>query len=97
MIQKGRKGEIDLILTKSISRFGRNTLDMFQSLRSLCGLGIEVYFEQENMWLNEQQIEVLQTAYCALAQAEIENMSQNIKYGIKRGFEHGISGHAEFV
>ncbi len=97
MIWKCRKGEIDLILTKSISRFGRNTLDMLQSLRSLRGLGIEVYFEQENMWLNEQRVEVLLTAYCALAQAESEDMSRNIKWGIKRGFEHGTSGYAEFV
>ncbi len=97
MIRKCRKGEIALILTKSISRFGRNTLDMLQSLRSLRGLGIEVYFEQENMWLNEQRIEVLLTAYCALAQAESEDMSRNIKWGIKRGFEYGTSGYAEFV
>ena len=97
MIRKCRKREIDLILTKSISRFGRNTLDMLQSLRSLRGLGVEVYFEQENMWLNEQRIEVLLTAYCAFAQAESEDMSRNIKWGIKRGFEHGTSGYAEFV
>ncbi len=47
MIRKCRKREIDLILTKSISRFWRNTLDMFQSLCSLRGLGVEVYFEHE--------------------------------------------------
>ncbi len=97
MIRKCRKREIDLTLTKSISRFGRNTLDMLQSLRNLRGLGAEVYFEQENMWLNEQRIEVLLTAYCALAQAESEDMSRNIKWGIKQGFEHGTSGYAEFV
>ena len=97
MIQKCRKKKIDLILIKSISRFGRKTLDMLRSLRDLHGLGIEVYFEQENLWLNEQQIQILLTAYCALAQAENEDMSRNIKWGIKRGFEKGTSGYAEFV
>lgn len=97
MIQKCRKKEIDLILIKSISRFGRNTLDMLRSLRDLHDLGIEVYFEQENLWLDEQQIQILLTAYCALAQAESEDMSRNIKWGIRRGFETGTSGYAEFV
>jgi len=97
MISKCRKKKIDLILTKSISRFGRNTLEMLQSLQDLRGLGVEVYFERENMWLNEQRIQVLLTAYCALAQAESEEMSRSIKWGIKRGFENGTSGYAEFV
>lgn len=62
---------------------------MLRSLRDLHGLGIEVYFEQENLWLNEQQIQILLTAYCALAQAESEDTSRNIKWEIKRGFETG--------
>lgn len=53
MITQCRRKKIDLILEKSISRFGRNTLDVLHSLRELHSLGIEVYFEQENMWLNE--------------------------------------------
>ena len=97
MIAQCRKKRIDLILTKSISRFGRNTLDMLRSLQDLRGLGVEVYFEQEDMWLNEQRIQILLTAYCALAQAESEDMSRTIKWGIKRGFEKGTSGYAEFV
>lgn len=97
MIIKCRRKKIDLILTKSISHFGRNTLDMLRSLQDLHDLGVEVYFEQENMWLSEQQIQILLTAYCALAQAESEDMSRNIKWGIKRGFEKGTSGYAEFT
>ena len=97
MLIQCRKKRIDLILTKSISRFGRNTLDMLRSLRDLHGLGVEVYFEQEDMWFNEQRIQILLTAYCALAQAESEDMSRNIKWGIKRGFEKGTSGYAEFA
>ncbi len=79
MMSQCHKKKIDLILTKSISRFGRNTVDMLHSLRDLHGLGVEVYFEQEDMWLNEQRIQILLTAYCALAQAESEDMSRNIK------------------
>ena len=54
MIELCRKNEIDLILTKSVSRFGRNTLDMLQTLRALDRCGTEVYFEQENIWLSRQ-------------------------------------------
>lgn len=97
MITQCRRKKIDLILAKSISRFGRNTLDVLRSLWELHSLGIEVYFEQENMWLNEQRMQVLLTACCAVAQAESEDMSRNIKWGIKRGFEKGTSGYAEFV
>jgi len=97
MISECQKRKIDLILTKSINRFGRNTLEVLQILQSLRSLGVEVYFEREDMRLNEQQIQVLLTAYCAFAQAESEDMSQDIKWGIKRGFQSGTSGYAEFV
>ena len=97
MITQCRRKKIDLIFTKSISRFGRNTLDMLRSLQDLRGLGVEVYFERENMWLNEQRIQTLLTAYCAFAQAESEDMSRDIKWGVKRGFQTGTSGYAEFV
>ncbi len=75
MITRRHKKKIDLSLTKSISRFGRNTLDMLNSPRNLRSLGVEVYFEQEDMQLNEQRIQILLTAYCTLAQAESEDMS----------------------
>lgn len=97
MITQCRRKKFDLILTKSINRFGRNTLDVLRSLQDLRSLGIEAYFEQENMWLNEQRMQVLLTACCAFSQAESEDMSRNIKWGIKRGFEKGTSGYAEFV
>ena len=54
MIRKCRKKKINLILTKSISRFGRNTLDMLRSLRDLHSLGIEVYFEQSSLKRSSQ-------------------------------------------
>jgi len=86
-----QKEKIDLILTKSINRFGRNTLEALRTLQSLCSIGVEVYFEREDMRLNEQQIQVLLTAYCAFALAESADMSRDIKWRIKRGFQSGTS------
>lgn len=97
MIKLCQKKKIDLILTKSISRFGRNTLDMLRTLQTLNSCGTEVYFEQENIWLSRQQVQILLTTFCALAQAQSENMSRDIKWGIKCGFQNGTSGYAEFV
>ena len=97
MIRLCQKKKIDLILTKSISRFGRNTLDMLRTLQALNNYGTEVYFEEENIWLSKQHMQILLTAYCALAQAESEDISRDIKWGIKRGFQNGTSGYAEFV
>ena len=92
-----RKGKIDLILTKSVSRFGRNTLDSLRALQELQILGVDVYFEAEKLWLHDRQMQVLMTAYVAFAQAESEGTSQSIRWGIKEGFRSGRSGYAEFV
>lgn len=62
MIELCRKNEIDLILIKSVSRFRRNTSDMLQTLRTLDQCDTEVYFEQENIWLSRQHIQVLLAA-----------------------------------
>lgn len=97
MMRRCRKGKIDLILTKSTSRFGRNTLDMLRALQELQGLGVDVYFEKENLWLHDQQMQVILTMFCAFAQAEGEDMSRDIKWGIRQGFRNGTSGYAEFV
>lgn len=97
MICKCQNGKIDLILTKSISRFGRNALDELKILQDLRGLGVDVYFEQENLWLQEQQTQMLITLYCALAQNESENMSRNIRWGIRLGFKNGTSRFANYT
>jgi DNA invertase Pin-like site-specific DNA recombinase len=97
MIRKCKSGKIDLILTKSISRFGRNTLDELKALQDLRILGVDVYFEQENLWLHDQQVQMLITLHCALAQNESENMSRNIRWGIRQGFKSGTSGFADFA
>lgn len=97
MMRRCRKGKIDLILTKSTSRFGRNTLDMLRVLRELRDLGVDVYFERENLWLHDRQIQVILTMYCAFAQAESEDMNRDIRWGIRQGFRSGTSGYADFV
>ena len=82
MMRKCRRRRIDLILTKSISRFGRNTLDMLKALRELRTLGIEIHFEKEDLWLSGQEMETLLSVYCAFAQSESESMSRDIRWGI---------------
>ena len=97
MIKLCRQGKVDLLLVKSFSRLGRNTLDMLQILRELKDLGVDVYFEEENRWLSDKHVEMLITVFCAFAQSESENMSKNIRWGVKQGFRSGTSGYADFV
>ena len=97
LMAKCRRGKVDLILTKSISRLGRNTLELLQSLQQLREYEVDVWFEEENLWLHDRQMDFLITAYSAFAQAESESMSYNIRWGIKQGFRSGTSGYADFV
>ena len=59
MIRKCKSGKIDLILTKSISRFGRNTFDELKTLQDLGALCVDVYFELEKLWLHDQQVQIV--------------------------------------
>ncbi len=97
LMRKCRKKQVDLILIKSISRLARNTLDFLKTLRELQSLNIDIYFELENLWLHEQTIQLAIIIYGAMAQAESEDMSRSIKWGIKQGFTSGKSGYADFV
>lgn len=96
MVKKCRAGKIDLILTKSISRFGRNTLTFLKALQELDGLGVDVFFENENLWLHEKEMQMMITMCLAIAQSESESVSRNIKWGIRHGFRNGTSGYAGF-
>ena len=97
MMKKCRQGKIDLILTKSISRFGRNTLNTLITARELKALGVDVWFEKEHIHLLSEDSEMMLTAYAMFAQAESESMSRNIRAGIRYGFKSGNSGYAHFV
>ena len=82
-------GKINLILTKSISRFSRNTVDCLQSVRKLKELGIAVYFEKENINTLDGKGEVLITIMASIAQQESASISQNIRMGWHYSFQQG--------
>ena len=89
MIQDCKKKKIDLILTKSISRFARNTLDSIQYVRMLKAIGIAVIFEKENINTSTMNSEMILTVLSAFAQAESESISQNVARGKRMGFRQG--------
>ena len=89
LIQDARDGYIDMIITKSLSRFGRNTLDCLKCLRELKSLGVDVFFEKENIHSLTSQGEMLLTLISAVAQTETQALSENVKWGIRRKYERG--------
>ena len=90
LIQDCRNGEVDLILTKSISRFGRNTVELLKTIRELKGLNIGVRFEKENIDTLTTDGELLLTLLASVAQEESETIAQNIKWRVKEKFKQGI-------
>lgn len=89
MLQDAEEGKIDIILTKSISRFARNTVDLLETIRRLSSIGVEVRFEREHINSMSGDGELMLTILASFAQAEAEATSQNIKWSIKKGFEQG--------
>jgi len=77
---------------KSVSRFGRNTVDTLIYTRELRSLGIDVFFEKENIHSTESSGELMLTLMAAFAESESETMSENIKWGKRRRYEQGITG-----
>ena len=89
MIEDCLAGQIDLILTKSISRFARNTVDTITIVRKLKEKGIGVYFEKENIYTLDSKGEFILTLMSSLAQEESRSMSENIAWGIRKSFSDG--------
>jgi len=89
MIQDCRQGKIDLILTKSVTRFARNTVDSIHTIRMLKELGVEVYFEKERVGTMSQKSEQLLTILSSIAQGESESISTNSRWSIVRRFQNG--------
>lgn len=89
MIRKCKQGKIDLILTKSISRFARNTLDTIKYTRMLRAMGIGIYFEKENINTLDMDSEMLITMLGAFAQAESESISRNVAWGKRKAIQSG--------
>lgn len=89
MIEEAMEGNIDYIITKSISRFARNTLDCLKYIRKLKENNIPVYFEKENINTMDAKGEVLLTIMASLAQQESQSLSQNVKLGFQYRFQQG--------
>ena len=89
MIRQCRAGRLDLIITKSISRFARNTVDSLNYVRQLKALGIGVIFEKEGLDTRKVTNEFLLTIFASLAQAESESISQNVKWGKQKSAAQG--------
>lgn len=89
MIEECEAGNIDMIITKSISRFARNTLDCLKYIRKLKDLNIPVFFEKESINTMDAKGEVLLTIMASLAQQESQSLSQNVKLGLQFRYQNG--------
>lgn len=89
MVSDALAGKIDLILTKSVSRFARNTVDSLTTVRLLKEKGVEIYFEKENIFTLDSKGELLITIMSSLAQEESRSLSENITWGQRKRFADG--------
>lgn len=94
MVRECRKGNVDEVYTKSVSRFARNTVDALQFTRELKSIGVGVYFEKEKIDSANVTSEFLLTIFAAFAQEESHSISENTKRGIRNGFR---LGHARYT
>ena len=89
MIEDAMAGKIDLIVTKSVSRFARNTVDSLVTIRKLKGKGVQVYFEKENIYTFDGKGELLLTIMSSIAQEESRSISENVTWGQRKRFADG--------
>lgn len=89
MVEDALAGKIDLIVTKSVSRFARNTVDSLTTVRKLKEAGVEIYFEKENIWTMDSKGELLITIMSSLAQEESRSISENVTWGQRKRFADG--------
>lgn len=89
MVGDALDGKIDLIITKSVSRFARNTVDSLTTVRELKEKGVEIYFEKENIWTLDAKGELLITIMSSLAQEESRSISENTTWGKRKSFADG--------
>ncbi len=89
MIKDALDGKIDLIITKSISRFARNTLDTISITRKLKASGVEIFFEKEGLWTFDSKSELILTIMASIAQEESRSISANVTMGKRWGMQEG--------
>ncbi|MFR1377897.1 MAG: recombinase family protein [Clostridium neonatale] len=97
LIQDCRDGKIDMIITKSISRFARNTVTMLEVIRKLKNINVDVYFEKENIHSISGDGELMLTILAYFAQEESRSVSENCKWRIRKGFEQGELINLRFI
>lgn len=89
MVEDALAGKIDLIITKSVSRFARNTVDSLTTVRELKEKGVEIFFEKESIWTLDSKGELLITIMSSLAQEESRSISENTTWGKRKSFADG--------
>jgi DNA invertase Pin-like site-specific DNA recombinase len=89
MVTDALDGKIDLIVTKSVSRFARNTVDSLTTIRQLKEKGVEIYFEKENIWTLDSKGELLITIMSSLAGGRARSISENCTWGQRKRFADG--------
>ncbi len=89
MIADALDGKIDMIITKSVSRFARNTVDTLTTVRQLKEKGVEVFFEKEGIYTLDSKGELLITIMSSLAQEESRSISENVTWGQRKRFADG--------
>lgn len=92
-----RNAKIDLVLTKSISRFARNTVDLLETVRELKRMGIDVFFEEQNLHSMSGDGELMLTILASYAQEESRSASENCKWRIRKRFENGELANLRFM
>lgn len=99
MMEAARRGEIDLILTKSISRFARNTVDCLNHIREMRSVNVEIYFEKENIYSSDPKVDFLLTIMSSIAQEEARNTSENVKWNVQKRFNNSVPiiNHKRFL
>lgn len=90
MMDAARSGEIDLILTKSISRFARNTVDCLNYIREMRTFNVEIFFEKENIYSSDPKVDFLLTIMSSIAQEEARNVSENVNWNVQKRFREGV-------
>lgn len=89
MLQDAKDGKIDLIITKSISRFARNTVTLLEAVRKLKSYDVDVYFEEQRIHSISSDGELMLTILASYAQEEAKSVSENMKWRVRRNFEEG--------
>ena len=90
MVEDAHNGKIDLIITKSVSRFARNLVVLLNTCRELKRIGVDVYFEEQNIHTMSFEGEIMLTVFAATAEEEVKTMSLNMYWRIQKDMERGL-------